>query len=41
MRRPDGKYLLGGLAAAVVFNIILQLFYNLLRHDTLLPYASV
>ena len=41
MRRPDGKYLLGGLAAAVVFNIILQLFYNLLRHDTLLPYASI
>lgn len=41
MQRPGGKYLLWGFAAAVVFNIILQLFYNLLRHDMLLPYVSV
>lgn len=40
MRRPDGKYLLVGIGIGILFDIILQLFYNLLRHDELLPYDS-
>ncbi len=41
MRKPDGKYLLAGIGVGILFDIVLQGFYNLLRHDELLPYDSV
>ena len=40
MRRLDGKYLLVGTGVRILFDIILQLFYNLVRHNELLPYDS-
>lgn len=40
MRRLDGKYLLVGTGVGILFDIILQLFYNLVRHNELLPYDS-
>ena len=38
MRRLDGKSLLVGTGVGILFDIILQLFYNLVRHNELLPY---
>lgn len=40
MRRLDGKSLLVGTGVGILFDIILQLFYNLVRHNEQLPYDS-